>query len=62
MWKIRKFSLQSGLELITTRLIDVVLTNATTEAGLFLSFSLEEFLEVDLEAYNIRTIRLNTWC
>jgi len=31
MWKIRKFSHQSGLELTTTRLIDEVLTNSTTE-------------------------------
>jgi len=31
MWKIRKFSLQSGL--ITTRMIDEVLTIRTTEAG-----------------------------
>jgi len=27
MWKIRKFSLQSGLELKTTRMIDEVITN-----------------------------------
>jgi len=33
MWKIRKFSLQSGFELVTTRLIDQVITNWTTEAG-----------------------------
>jgi len=32
MWKIRKFSLQLGLELIITRIIDEVLTNWTTEA------------------------------
>jgi len=32
MWKIRKCSLQSGLELMTTRMIDEVLTNRTTEA------------------------------
>jgi len=32
MWKIRKFSIQSGLELMTTRMIDEVLTNSTTEA------------------------------
>jgi len=31
MWKIRKFSLQSGLELMTTRMINEVLTNWTTE-------------------------------
>jgi len=33
MRKIRKFSIQSGLELLTTRMIDEVLTNWTTEAG-----------------------------
>jgi len=31
MWRIRKFSLQSGLELMTTRMIDEVLANCTTE-------------------------------
>jgi len=31
MWKIRKFSLQSGFEM-TTRMMDEVLTNSTTEA------------------------------
>jgi len=34
MWKIRKFSLQSGLELMTTRMIDEDPTNWTTEAGI----------------------------
>jgi len=34
MWKIRKVSLQSGLELMTSRMIDKVLTNWTQEAGL----------------------------
>jgi len=33
MWKTRKFPLQSGLELMTTRMIDEVLTNSTTQAG-----------------------------
>jgi len=33
MKNIRKFSLQSGLELMATRMIDKVLTNYTTEAG-----------------------------
>jgi len=33
MWKIRKFSLQSRLKLMSTRMIDEVLTNWTTEAG-----------------------------
>jgi len=31
--EIRKCSLQSGLELMTTRMIDAVLTNCTAEAG-----------------------------
>jgi len=34
MWKIRKCSLQSWIELMTTRMIDEVLTNWTTEAGI----------------------------
>jgi len=33
MWKKRKFPLQSGVELMTTHMIDVILTNRTTEAG-----------------------------
>jgi len=33
MWKIRKFSLQSVLELMITRIIDEVLTNRTTGAA-----------------------------
>jgi len=32
MWKIKKISHQSGLELMTTRMIDEVLANGTTEA------------------------------
>jgi len=32
MWKIRKFSLQSGFEHMATRMVDEVLTNWTTEA------------------------------
>jgi len=32
MWKIRKYSLQSGLELTTTRMLDEVSTNWTTDA------------------------------
>jgi len=35
MWKIRKFSLQSGLEVMTTRMMDEVLTNGTTEARFY---------------------------
>jgi len=37
MWKIIKFSLQPGLELMTTRMIDEVLTNWAKEA-LLLSY------------------------
>jgi len=33
MWEIRIFSLQSGLKLMTTRMINEVFTNCTTEAG-----------------------------
>jgi len=33
MWKIRKFSLQSGLELMATRMIDEVLSKCAKEAG-----------------------------
>jgi len=32
MWKIRKFSLQSGFEVMITRMIDEVYTNWTIEA------------------------------
>jgi len=41
MWKKRKFSLQSGLELMSIRMIDEVLflTNCTAEAGFGLSGS-----------------------
>jgi len=34
MWKIWKFSVQSGLELMATGMIDEVFTNWTTEAVL----------------------------
>jgi len=37
MCKIRQFSLRSGLELMTTRMMDDVLTNWTTEAGFHFS-------------------------
>jgi len=43
MWKIRKFTLQSGLKLITTRMIDDVLTNRTTDAGFLDLFNLFVF-------------------
>jgi len=33
MWKIKNISLQSGLELMTTRVAVEVLTNLTTKAG-----------------------------
>jgi len=42
MWKIRKFSFQSRLELVTTRIIHEVLTNWTTEAGFDHLFHFQE--------------------
>jgi len=35
MWKIRKFSLQSGLELMATRMIDEVLTKQLKTISLY---------------------------
>jgi len=56
MWKIRKFSLQSGLELMPTRLIDEVLTNCSAEAGYFYYF--RQFLIWSITASVLRRVRM----